>query len=125
MSCCQPLNGHWHFGGVQCLYLHLHVKQSEKWDISDRQFQYHSLLVRMQQILTMQPHRTQLNARHKIITMHHIRLANFTATEFNNTFSGRQPWQCVKFLQYFRDRLHLEPDLETFENFHTLMQLSA
>jgi len=113
------------FWGAQCLYLHLHVKQLEKCNISDRQFQYHSLLVRMHQILTMQPYQTQLNAWHKIITMHPISLANFTVKEFNNIFLGTQPRQGVKFLQCFRDRLHLESVPETLEKFHTLTQLSA
>jgi hypothetical protein len=113
------------FWRAECLYLHLHVKHSEKWGISDRQFQYQSLSARMHQMLTMQPYWTQLNAKHKIITMHHISLANFTAAEFNKIFLGRQPRQGVKFLQNFRDRFHLESVPETLENFHTLMQLSA
>jgi len=73
----------------------------------------------------MQPHWTQLTAQHKIITMHPISLANFTATEFNKIFSGREPHQGVKFLQCFRDWFRLELVPETLENFHTLTRLSA
>ena len=108
-----------------CLYLHLYVKQSEKQEIPHRQFQYQSLLVRMQQILTMQPYWTQLTAWHKIITMHPVSLANFTGTDFNQIFSGRQSRQGVKVLQFFRDQLQAESVLEILDNFHTLTQLSA
>jgi hypothetical protein len=124
-SCCQPLNSHWYFGGAECLYLHLQVKQSRKQDIPYRQFQYQSLLVRMHQTLTMQPYWTQLTAQHKIITMHPISLATFTTTEFNKIFLGRQPHQGVKVLQRCSGWLCPESVPEMLENFYTLKRLSA